>query len=52
MLMAAIEVTMNRLLWQRMYCLAETRFKLEAQPRGHGLPPAGVSPQIHRANQL
>ncbi len=28
-LMAAIVVTMNRLLWQRLYRLAETRFKLE-----------------------
>jgi len=27
--MAAIVVTINRLLWQRLYRLAETRFKLE-----------------------
>ena len=28
-IMAAIVVTMNRLVWQRLYRLAETRFKLE-----------------------
>ncbi len=28
--MAAIVVVMNRLVWQRLYRLAETRFKLEA----------------------
>ncbi len=30
LLMAAIVVTMNRLVWQRLYRLAETRYKLEA----------------------
>jgi len=30
MVMAAVVVTVNRLLWRRMYALAETRFKLEA----------------------
>ena len=29
MVMAAVVVTVNRLLWRRMYGLAETRFKLE-----------------------
>jgi len=28
--MAAMVVTLNRLLWRRLYRLAETRFKLEA----------------------
>ena len=28
--MAAAVVTINRLVWRRMYGLAETRFKLEA----------------------
>ena len=28
-LMAAIVVTMNRLVWRRLYRLAETRYKLE-----------------------
>ncbi len=31
---AAIVVAMNRLVWQRLYRLAETRFKLETcEPR-------------------
>ncbi len=28
-LMAAIVVTINRLVWRRLYLLAHTRFKLE-----------------------
>jgi NitT/TauT family transport system permease protein len=28
--MAVIVVTINRLLWRRLYRLAQTRFKLEA----------------------
>jgi NitT/TauT family transport system permease protein len=28
-MMAAVVVTVNRLVWRRMYTLAETRFKLE-----------------------
>jgi NitT/TauT family transport system permease protein len=28
-LMASIVVTMNRLVWRRLYRLAETRYKLE-----------------------
>jgi NitT/TauT family transport system permease protein len=30
MMMAAIVVTINRLVWRRLYALAETRFRLEA----------------------
>jgi len=29
-LMAAMVVTINRLLWRRLYALAATRFKLES----------------------
>ena len=30
MVMATMVVTINRLLWRRLYVLASTRFKLEA----------------------
>jgi ABC-type anion transport system duplicated permease subunit len=30
MMMAATVVTINRLVWRKLYALAETRFRLEA----------------------